>query len=332
MRKKFWHLTRDEIHVREFEFAGEKLELSYFLYEFEDKEKIWGEEVEVLPSIYCWRKTYLPKRLRKYEKYYLNIMQIFFNRDLESFFIETRNRRNYFDIKKTNFPQLGNKVLEDLFGEYEKVDTYVETEKLPYPGMLHNGCKMWSVFSKLGLYDGGIYSPLSGSQVLKVTSYIENLNNTICKNSKCNDFIPKMLNGTFEPIFVKDNSRDAISVTSKFEGYYELDEGKHRICAAKRFGLDRIPATVYIEKTKQCFEGILPRPFSLTIPKKIFCSEVLKEYKRIYADLGLNEEDMKELTEKISDEKYIQFVENKTGKSIIELYKERMDKKLVDII
>lgn len=326
MKKSFWSLTRREIYVREFEFNCVKLDLFYFLQEFETKEKVWGEEVEILPSIYCWRKTYLPKVLKQYERIYLKFMEVFFYKDLEVFFIENRNIRNYFNIEKEKHPELAKSITDF---EYEAIDTYVETEKLPYPDMLHNGCKMWSIFQKLGLYNNEIYSPLSGSQVLKVTSYCENLNELICKKSRCNDFIEKMLNGTFEPIFVKDNSRDAISFLRTFKGYYELEEGKHRICAAKRFRLEKIPATVYQQKIKNpsMEESTRLNFLSPVISKKTFCTEVLKKYKQIYANLGLSEGEMKELTEEIPDEKYIEYIENKAGKSIMELFEEKKHEK-----
>lgn len=323
MEKSFWSLTRQEIYVREFEFDYAKLDLSYFLQEFETKEKVCGEEVEILPSIYCWRKTYLPKILKQYERIYIKSMKVFLNKDLEVFFIENRNIRNYFNIEKEKHPEFAEKILNV---EYECIDEYVETEKLPYPNTLHNGCKMWSIFQELGLYNNEIYSPLSGSQVLKVTSYSENLNELICKKSKCNDFIQKMLNGTFEPIFVKDNLRDAISVLKTFKGYYELEEGKHRICAAKRFGVDRIPVTVYQQKIKKrhIVESSSRNLLSPIIPKKTFCTEVLKKHKQIYANLGLSEDEMRELTEEIPDEKYIEYIENKAKKGIIELFEEKI--------
>ena len=134
-----------------------------------------------------------------------------------------------------------------------------------------------------------------------------------------------MTEGKYEAKFEVDNSYydDDISVTLE-DGTYSLNEGKHRVCIAKRFNIERIPAQVTtiindkdtLVKSKSMLE---PIPFNY---KRVNCENILIDCYEKYNMIGLNDEDVRKLNETVSDKDLVNFIETTVGKTLTEIERE----------
>ena len=70
----------------------------------------------------------------------------------------------------------------------------------------------------------------------------------------------------------------------------------------------------------------VPQYFSFF--KRVGCSDIIEECYSIYKSIGLGKDAVHELLEcGISDNDYIRFIEEKTGKSLIDIYREMKSEK-----
>ena len=298
-------------------FNGKEIPLYHFINSYKNKKDDSKDMLEILPSIYC--NTIL-NTLDGVDRLYYQLQSFWLGRK-EQYIIYVKNMRDYFSV-----------IGKDYKVEYPKTtkidvrNTYIDTKLLPYPSMLGGGCWMWRLFEKIDLLQSSthsLYCPLTEAQVLKVTENCKVLNEKICRQSRCERFIKKMMEGTFVPIYEDEDFENAISMEC-IDGKFRLYEGKHRVCAAKRFKLKQIPATIYY--------------YTITNDKKLqdehehtekmwiqngryidLCDEILKECYRIYTAIGLSEDNIRELNEAVDDDNYIAFLERKTGKCILEI-------------
>ena len=301
-------------------FNGKSLYLKDFLDSYKEKCKKTNEFIEILPSIYCNSKI---NTLYGIGKIFYIIKKAFKNDD--NYIIYNKNKRDkfeLFDLKDTK--NCYNKTSSQDVSPKTK-NEYVATERLPYPSLLGGGCEMWNIFTDVGLttfrdFCEVAYKPLSYEQVLQITSKNELLNNTICRNGRCASFIKKMLDGTFTPIYEDQDRLNAIRISDN-NGKVSLSEGKHRICAAKRFGVKKIPATVtYYNYNYTPHNSVVDTLLVNHISQnKMRCEEILNECNRIYKNIGLSDDAIHQLNESVSDNDYITFLEQQTGKNILEI-------------
>lgn len=296
-------------------FNGKEIPLYHFINSYKNKKDDSKDMLEILPSIYC--NTIL-NTLDGVDRSYYQLQSFWLGRK-EQYIIYVKNMRDYFSVigkdDKVEFPKT------------TKIDVrnkYIDTKLLPYPSMLGGGCWMWRLFEKIDLLQSSthsLYCPLTEAQVLKVTENCKLLNKKICRESRCEEFINKMLDGTFVPIYEDEDSYNAISMEC-IDDKIRLYEGKHRVCAAKRFGLKEIPATVYYYRITNGVKLLdeQERAEEMRIWDEKYtdiCDEILRECYRIYTAIGLAEDDVRELNESVEDDNYIAFLERKTGKNIL---------------
>ena len=310
-------IDHDDIFKMNIKFNGKEIPLHLFIDSYNKKRNQSKEMMEILPSIYC--NTVL-NTLDKGDRLLYQLENLFLDRK-EQYIIYVANIRDYFSVV--------DKMDKERYPEQEKINvrnTYIDTKVLPFPSTLGGGCRMWRLFEKIDLLrwsSNSLYCPLTVSQTLKVTSNSQLLNEKICRESRCEEFIKKMMGGTFVPIYDDEDSYNAISMQC-IDDKIRLCEGKHRVCAAKRFGLKEIPATVYYYRitngVKLLDEQERAEEMRIWDGKYTdVCDEILRECYRIYTTIGLAEEDVRELNESVEDDNYIAFLERKTEKNILEI-------------
>lgn len=316
------YISHNKIFNMNLKFNGKDIPLYSFVEAYKKKQNNSLEMVEILPSIYCnavlntkigWKKI-------------LHRIKVYFDEE-DDYIIYIKNIRDSVSIEmEGEYDYLNKSAYSVKCGED---NTYVKTELLPYPSLLGGGCCIWSLFSAIELFttcseSDVLYKPLSESQLLRITADISVLNENVCKNSVCcGEFINKMLDGTFVPIYADEDSYNAIKVVC-VDGKMSLDEGKHRVCAAKRFGIEQIPATVYYYSNNETGDSYYQNTNSMRfwlgdIKKESLCNEILEECYRIYRNIGLSDNNIRELNETVTDDCFISFLEKMTGKSIMEI-------------
>ena len=142
----------------------------------------------------------------------------------------------------------------------ERTKIMIATEQLPYPDSLGNngdldirsiahGCSICQLF-----LENGAKEPLPFAHILRETSEIPEFLE-ICKSSKhCGKLLDKFKNGTYKALYQGGQGDDDILVVlrKKDVDIYDVIEGKHRVCVAKRFGIKEIPVLFsVVEYSKQ---------------------------------------------------------------------------------
>jgi hypothetical protein len=120
-----------------------------------------------------------------------------------------------------------------------------KTELLDYPCVLGDstrkkylhGCIICQRFRECGIHE----EPQNIYNILTTTAKDKETYNKWCLESTfCAPLIQKFLNGTYKAKYDGGDGDDDISVF-KMDGKYCVDEGKHRVCIAKRFDIKEIP-------------------------------------------------------------------------------------------
>ena len=203
---------------------------------------------------------------------------------------------------------------------------YINPNDLPYPNTLGKGagkCVIWSIFSNLNLYSTSynLYSVMSAKDMFEMSSQNEKLLQCCCRSWLCGPIISKMKEGRYEAKFENQSEndyRDDIFVSCR-NGKYSLYEGKHRVCIAKRLNIELVPAIVevYEYEKKELYKKM--RKLESYNSKKCTCENILAECIKIYTNLGLSVADIHELNEVIGNKGMLEFIEERSGKSIAEL-------------
>jgi len=120
-----------------------------------------------------------------------------------------------------------------------------KTELLDYPSVLGDstrkkylhGCIVCQRFRELGIAE----EPQDIYAILTATAKNKETYNELCLESTfCAPLIQKFQNRTYKAKYDGGDGDDDISV-SIINGEYYVDEGKHRVCIAKRFEIKEIP-------------------------------------------------------------------------------------------
>lgn len=283
------------------------------------------EYVEVLPSIYLKCKVTVKKadfkgrirnsffKILKIEPSYYEILQ----RTTYHFEFDIRNIRDSFRIVDEN--STDTVTTEKWLGDKEIKDElrYVHSDELIYPNSLGSGagnCGIWYIFRKNGLFTtmDRAYSLFDLSTLMEITSYRPEYLDTICLMGKtCSKIIPLMRNGDFLPGYLSGTD----DIETEFNGSkYITSEGKHRTCAAKKMKLNSVPVMTYIPAT---VKGIYGNTYCKGFEKD--CEDILKTCYGLFEQIGLTKEDVQYLNEHITNDLYIQYIEEKTGKRFEEI-------------
>ena len=206
--------------------------------------KCISNKYEILPLVYI-------------KRYSSNIFQRIF--DLfcgkKRYEIEILNNIDYIEIRnsiknQSNSADNNHNVIEAQEG-FVKVDL----DKIQYSTYLFGRCGVLNYFEKLGFVINSEfceYAPFSDIDILRMTERNSKINNGICKNYQCKCFIDKIISNTYKFID-KSKKRDKdLNIELTLHGSsYIVGEGKHRVCAFKRFGNRSIFANVEIGEMYQ---------------------------------------------------------------------------------
>lgn len=307
-------------------FQGKRLNLGVINYKD-------GQMEEVLPGVYiAFYNSKLWLKLEQMKDYFnLLIMKtiiekLSMNCNLKVQ-IEINNRRDHIRIENElkSCSQEDNIIKTVRRGETPKEgnDPFFQTDKLPYPDSLGSGgCCMENIFSSLGLTSKSDdltedrYEFFSLDEILEMTSSSKRAKE-LCEmdNSECRSAMEKLRNGTYKALYDGGNGNDDITIYYDEEtGTYEAGEGKHRVCAAKRFGIKTIPVVLKInhaikdwKKTKFEEENI-SRELSIYNYKKI-----VEDFYSTCEKIGLNHDQALGI---LNSDDIIKYIEDETGEDI----------------
>ncbi|MCT1540251.1 MULTISPECIES: hypothetical protein [Lysinibacillus] len=308
-------------------FQGNYMRLEQLLNSFNNRLQEANENglVEILPSIYFKydinvKKGPIKERIRdrflkifKIEPSNFEVLQ----RTTYHLEFDIRNIRDYFRIadelsedKIIEKRNLGDETINDEL-------RYVHSDELVYPNTLGSGsgnCGIWDVFSKNGLFTtfDRDYSLFNLSTLLEITSYRPEYIDTICfMGNTCSKIIPLMRKQEFLPGTISGTD----DIETEFDGKkYITFEGKHRTCAAKKLKLESVPILAYVPTT-------ISKSTSNTYYKGLEknCNDILENCYYLFEQMGLRKEEAKYLNEHITNDIYIEYIEEKTGKRFEEI-------------
>ena len=315
---------------------------SYYMKQIEEKyDNRIGDLIEVLPSIYYVKTACLKVNIPIRDPNIKNILDLFkvlmtvlynliYRKQKFKITIKIKNTRDQFRVVQFNEKQKESVYYRD--NESIPKNDYIDPKVLPYPDTLGGGagrCIIWSIFSNLGLLDNGsdeLYSVISTRKMFEISSYSNKLSNMCLRSKPCGEIIEKMKEGKYEANFeIQDEWRDDIQVQYE-DGRYWLSEGKHRVCIAKRFKIDRIPVKITIikpNKENYVKVGVLEEGVKAFYKEELNCKNILFDCYDKYNRLGLSIDDVRKLNEKgISDSEFVNFIEQTTNKDIVDLANE----------
>lgn len=320
------NLQQDDLNSFKVLFQNKLLSLKnldlYYMKQIESKYGgNIGYEIEVLPSVYYKKKAFLKKVVSPHDITLL--FQLLYNslysRQKFNITINVRNIRDSFKIFRSN------ETLEEN-GYYSepscnKENKYLNPTDLPYPDTLGKGagrCVIWSLFSNLGMLDWNDekYIILEHERMFEVSRYSKKLLDYCYNSSHCGEIIKKMKQGKYEAKFETNNDMYDDDIKVEFrDGKYRLNEGKHRVCMAKRFDIKSIPVEVTtVINNKGSFNQ--SRYKTNLYNKKLNCEDILTECYNKYDKLGFTKKDVRKLNETVRDNEFVNFIEQTKKKDI----------------
>lgn len=259
-----------------FRFQGKKFKL----YDIEKSLKS-EEDTEIFPGIYM-RSTNRGNVL-------VRLMNIILQR--KHFVIKNENRRDSFQICS----EIEKTMLMSDYHSDEVIGTMMENvnpQNVEKPGHLGGGkcggCAVHSYFNYLdilGEYDIDGYCFWGDEEAVEATKK-EEFFLEMCRRSKCFYTYEKILKEGYDENI---EMFDPIKV-SYIDGKYHVGEGKHRVCAMRRFGYNKdIPMLV----TRVGKSEGEPRE----LDRKYFSDNkhILESCYSLYERIGISSTDVKEL-------------------------------------
>lgn len=333
--KDFKMKELEEISI---EFQGKELYLNCIKMKDKYRE-------EVLPGVHVTfhkSKTLLWFEIKQ-KKYKLDTLNAFVNSMCKkckvTVKIEADNKRDSIRIIKhqdiefiplysfTRSEEKDVKIIKD-----EKINEgnnpYFPTDYLPYPDSLgHGGCCLKDIFSSLGLISHISHSEIdryeffSLDEILEMTSGSERAKK-LCEgsNTRCRLATKKLLKGTYKALYEGGTGDDDITVYYDEEtGTYEAGEGKHRVCAAKRFGIKTIPVVLKINSaTKDWIKAELEEDNISRSQSISSYEEIVNDFYNKCKKIGLNHDQALGM---LKSNDIIQYIEDETGEDITAIEK-----------
>lgn len=312
-------------------FQGKEISLDDVFDEYIDEIKK-DRPIEILPGIYIEVNCDLNKMVMpQYNPYdtlwgitkslLLAIKTKILQKSSIKISISIHNIKDYIKVYERTY-KINNKK-EHYEYDLKNYNERISPKLLPYPNTLGGGargCIIWDIFQSIGLLECGwesAYEFYSLSEILDMTSKNEKLLAKCKKSKNCGYIIDKMINNNYKGKWEGGEGWDDISVELN-RGKYRLYEGKHRVCMAKRFNIDVIPVEVteLIHKEIKYYSS---SSMDLCIAhRKYTCREIMNDFYETLKKIGIHKEDSHELL-KNSNNDIIEFIERKSGMSIIEI-------------
>lgn len=220
------------------------------------------------------------------------------------------------NIRNKSYIYMENKQIDKKTHKTSTID--IDPSKLPYPEALGGGCPIWSLFQSTkfyntpdSLYNPKFYSILKNEDILEITANYKNneFKKRYCENKYENcypKFLKKILNGTFSL-----SSHNKIKII-KYENGYELYEGKHRICASKRYELPKLQ----VEQTEYFYEKYPNATCNYNDPLPI---NIIDDYYKSYDEIDMDKEEARYITENVSNQDFISYLEKYYNKDIFDI-------------
>ena len=191
-------------------------------------------EVEFLPGIYIGYK-YLNTTMRK-------IIDMITGR--RHYVIKVLNGKDYFSIE-SKLERMSDESQDaaETSSDIENMDPRIFKQPSLLGGGKCGGCPILNYFSRIGLEEDTI---IGGYYFWNVAELVEATKKELfflelCKTSKCYETYQSIVKDGYD---ARLEERDQIKVEVNC-GIYEVSEGKHRVCAMKRFGYDhKVPMRV----------------------------------------------------------------------------------------
>lgn len=218
-------INRSEINRKTFIFQNKKYsgdKINSYIEKHRDKSPL-----EIFPGI-----TVSLKEENKFKKI---ISRFLYGKDNTKLIFDVQNARDWFNV-------IDSKTPNDYSSsqKFETTTEYIHPNDVLYPNYLSegkcHGCPVTDYFSRLSSPE--TYDIISDSDIVEQTKaepYFINL----CKSSRCHKTYQNILTEGY-----KINKNDMIKL-DKYNDSYIPQEGKHRICALKRFDYPKkIPAEI----------------------------------------------------------------------------------------
>ena len=268
---------------------GKEVEfLPGIFYKFDIKHSFWLKKLLAVLCLYNGEShliKILPEILN--EKFGKRIITIEFKnvRDSYSFFIDQENvygnEKNFQGKDEANFQY----DYEYVKGEPEYLE--IPTEKILFPcrtGGDGTRCSLKGVFKEEGIFTtstyGDYYIFFSEYEMHCLTAYSEEVRD-ICKMcNNCMKTIELMKEGRFIGP-TKDNDSDCLTV-GEYDSRYIIENGNHRACCAKAFGIPVVKAKVhkYRKKAELCQEP--------EVRKGVDNQKVLDSFYKVFDEKGIS--------------------------------------------
>lgn len=229
-------ITKDEQYQYELRFQNK----TFGFYESVDKlERSGGIEIEILPGIYmgCSQESIL-MRIRN------------FCAKRKTYVIRNENYKDYFSVKSL-LDQSEEEHGRTFYPSCGSTNEYINPQVVEQPTNLGGGhckgCNVMNYFNRLrivGERSFGGYCFFSEKEVLEDTKNIEYFRD-LCEAWECYDLYNSIVNNGYN-----DDLPDIDMIYVEYrDGRYIAGEGKHRICALKRFGYDK---NIKVRLTRYC--------------------------------------------------------------------------------
>lgn len=231
------------------------------------------------------------------------------------FNLKIRNKRNDYDFMGIErYRKPSEKYMSPPFPEGDH-DTSIDPQNLPYPLSMGGGaslCVIWKAFNKLGLFDTFHYN----YNIYSLAEIIQNVTQhkamlDFCKRQKnCMALLHEFQNNTY------NTSKNTQPIRISYcNGSYEVADGNHRICVARRFQVNRVPVQLTVIHASDDLKS--RRFYHYTQPS---CKAIMKEYHDSLKPLALTNEQGHYLLETpIQEIDIIRHLEKVKGKSISEI-------------
>lgn len=200
--------------------------------------------------------------------------------DCQTVIFNVMNVRDRFEIVDHQSEQSSR---DDYFGKTNTRIEHISPDILQYPNGLGGGycggCPVVSYFREVVW--SGEYNILSDADVVEQTKFIPYFID-LCKSSRCYDTYRSIVNDGYR-LDLQENQMIIIDV---LDGKYVPQEGKHRVCALKRYDYNgKIPARItYTSRSinQKSYFAVKYVPTDLS----------MDEYYKCYESYGLNRNDV----------------------------------------
>ena len=258
-------------------FQGEKYMLKSAIELLEESNE---EEVEIFPGIY----------IRKEKG---NLIQSLCNKisKANTYIIRNENHKDSIEICKLKMEEDAPK-----YNVISKGEEYVNPQDVKWPinlgGGKCGGCMIYDYFTRLGLENGDNYEFFDMRSQVSSTAGIQYFDD-LCKRHKCYEYYQSIANEGYNVRKDWSGKEDHITIDCT-NGIMSVGEGKHRICALKRFGYDKEIPMIVTRCTRTMGEKYMSPLFTTPYASKDKMKRIIAEFDDKCQKLGISRESARE--------------------------------------